>query len=329
MMRFTKYVLFASWLLFLPFIALGTPAQELRVKLKEDTARLRSQVNNVQEILQDRINALQDSLRAIRGTDGFSDTNDEVGLGAQTLFSASNKNERLIIKFKNPTAKAQALKRFNLHQREEIFDPVTVTVDVPKRTSKEVLQQALAASAEVEYAEPDFEMHAFMIPNDPYYNPYQWNFDHINAPAAWDKSKGKGVVVAVVDTGVAYEKYRFKYIQCSDFAGTSFVQGYDYVSKDSHPNDENGHGTHIAGIIAETTNNFSGAAGLAFEASIMPVRVLDAFGSGYTSWVANGIKYAADNGAKIINLSLGGSASKTLEDAVKYAQGKGAIVVAA
>jgi len=188
--------------------------------------------------------------------------------------------------------------------------------------------------ADVEYAEPNYIAYALMTPNDPHYK-YQWHLDNpvyggIQMEKAWDISTGSSsVVVAIVDTGIAYENYG-KYCQAPDLANTCFVQGYDFVNNDSHPNDDNNHGTHVAGTVAQSTNNNLGVAGIAFKTCLMPVKVLDKKGSGSYANVANGIRYAADHGAKVINLSLGGgSSSDTLKEAVKYAYEKGVTVIAA
>ena len=180
-----------------------------------------------------------------------------------------------------------------------------------------------------------------MVPNDPYYN-YQWHLDNsvyggVQAVQAWDVSTGAGVTVAVVDTGIAYENYtegrwwyRTRYYQAPDLADTCFVAGYDFINNDSHANDDNSHGTHVAGTVAQSTNNGTGVAGLAFDSCLMPVKVLDKNGSGSYAQVADGIYWAVDHGADIINLSLGGSSpAQVLEDAVAYAYNHGVTVVAA
>ncbi|AKJ03081.1 serine protease [Archangium gephyra] len=165
-------------------------------------------------------------------------------------------------------------------------------------------------------------------PNDPDY-PKQWNLRMIHMPSAWKESRGKGVVVAVLDTGIAYEDHDdFK--QVPDLKGAKFKKGYDFVNDDEHANDDHGHGTHVAGTIAQATNNGQGVAGVAFEATLMPVKVLNHFGSGTSADIAEAIRFAADNGANVINMSLGGGGySKVMADAVEYARKKGVTVVAA
>ncbi|MGC4042963.1 MAG: S8 family peptidase [Armatimonas sp.] len=165
-------------------------------------------------------------------------------------------------------------------------------------------------------------------PNDPRYDE-QWNFKMINAEEAWKRTRGKGVVVAVIDTGVSGPDYK-KGKGCRDFKDTKFVAGYDFVNKDDQPYDDHAHGTHVAGTIAESTNNNEGVAGLAFEASIMPLKVLSASGSGSAADIADAIRWAADHGANVINMSLGSSSpSKVMENACNYAAKKGVVIVCA
>jgi serine protease len=162
----------------------------------------------------------------------------------------------------------------------------------------------------------------------------QWGLDRIGAESAWATSTGTGALVAVVDTGVD--------LGHPDLAGHIVDRGADFVdAKDTDgAQDENGHGTHVAGIIAAVTGNGIGVAGVAPDARILPVRVLDADGSGSTDQIGAGVRYAADRGADVINLSLGvlspvGPAAKLLGDldpvydAFAYASSKGAVVVVA
>ncbi|MCH8292918.1 tandem-95 repeat protein [Candidatus Poribacteria bacterium] len=194
--------------------------------------------------------------------------------------------------------------------------------------------RAYKGETNVEYAEPNYIATAHLTPNDPIY-PAQWNLNNsvyggIQMERGWDIQTGiPGVIVAVIDTGVAYENYGM-YYQAPDLANTTFVPGYDFVENDTHPNDDNSHGTHVAGTLAQSTTNGVGTVGVAFNTAIMPVKVLNNNGTGTYADIANGIIWATDNGAQVINLSLGGSsASTTLADAVAYAYNAGVTVIAA
>ncbi|MFB2882142.1 S8 family peptidase [Floridanema aerugineum] len=172
-----------------------------------------------------------------------------------------------------------------------------------------------------------------------------WGLDAIKAPEVWQKGyTGQGIVVAVIDTGVDYfhpDLDNNIWVNVDEIAGNGIdddrngyiddIRGWDFVFDDNLPIDLDGHGTHVAGIIAAENNDF-GATGVAFNAKIMPVNVFDTVlnGGAFDEDIAAGIRYAADNGANIINLSLGGSSSfpKTAE-AIKYAVEKGVVVVSA
>lgn len=165
-------------------------------------------------------------------------------------------------------------------------------------------------------------------PNDPRYAE-QWNFQMVGAEAAWKRSRGTGVVVAVIDTGVSGTSSG-KGQACRDFGSTTFTAGYDFVNRDTDPYDDHGHGTHVAGTIAEATNNSEGVAGLAYGATIMPLKVLSASGSGTSADIADAIRWAADKGANVINMSLGSPfPDAVIRSACTYASKKGVVIVAA
>jgi serine protease len=200
-------------------------------------------------------------------------------------------------------------------------------VDVPRERLAELVR-AVAGDPRVSHAEENTLYTASYVPDDPRYGE-QWNLPMIGAPAAWDHARGKGVIVAVIDTGIAYKDGpRFKAVE--DLAGADFVEGYDFVNDRVEALDDHGHGTHVAGTIAQRTGNGRGVAGVAFEATLMPLKVLSAQGSGTAADIADAIYFAADEGARVINMSLGGGgASAVMGDAVAYARKKGVVVVCA
>jgi thermitase len=170
-------------------------------------------------------------------------------------------------------------------------------------------------------AAPDPIAYADAItPNDPGY-PAEWGVVKTRVNQAWSATRGSSrVVIAVVDTGVT---------ATADLAGR-VLPGHDFVNGDDDARDDNGHGTMAAEVIAATGNNRTGIAGICGACRILPVKVLGADGSGSYSNIAEGIRYAADRGATVINLSLGGSDdSQLLRDAVAYAAGKGSLVIGA
>jgi serine protease len=166
------------------------------------------------------------------------------------------------------------------------------------------------------------------FPNDPLYAK-QWHLKQIGMPKAWKLAQGNGVIVAVLDTGVGYENWG-KFHKLPDLEGLTFVDPYDFVGNTSHADDDHGHGSHVTGTIAQATNNGIGVAGIALDVKIMPLKVLSGSGSGSVAGIADAIRYAADHGAKVINMSLGGAfPSRVLKKAVQYAHDKGVVVVCA
>jgi serine protease len=209
---------------------------------------------------------------------------------------------------------------------------------------RDAILAQLSARPEVEIAEPDAQLSlspAEVVeapavapthegyPNDPQYK-FQWHLDQIGMPKAWKLADGNGVIVAVLDTGVAYEDRNKTFHALPDLKGITFVDPYDFVANTKHANDDHGHGSHVTGTIAQVTHNGIGVAGVARNVRIMPLKVLSASGSGSVAGIASAIRYAADHGAKVINMSLGGAfPSAVLKKAVAYAHGKGVTVVCA
>lgn len=243
---------------------------------------------------------------------------------AATASAAPAEPVQLLFKPKNgQTAALDALLRSRGAETVGSIPQLDVHILRVPAVAADLLLNALKNHNDVEYAEPDFVAKAIGTSNDPYFtNGSQWHLPKIQAPTAWDTTTGSAAItVAVIDTGVAASH--------PDLAG-KILSGYDFVANDSDPTDENGHGTAVSGTISPNTNNGTGVAGVSWATPILPVRVLDASGSGTYSAISNGITYAADRGARILNLSLGGtSSSTTLQSAVNYAWNKGCVVIAA
>jgi hypothetical protein len=180
---------------------------------------------------------------------------------------------------------------------------------------------ALLADPGVRYVQLDGRAHAAGAPNDEYW-PQEWSPVTTHAPQAWDLTIGSpSVVVAVVDTGVDASQ--------PDLQGR-ILPGYDFVNNDADATDDQGHGTAVAGVVAAAGNNGIGVAGYCWQCRILPVKVLGNDGSGFNSWVAAGILWAVDHGAKVVNTSLGSSSDDlTVAAAAQYAAQHGVLLVAA
>lgn len=199
--------------------------------------------------------------------------------------------------------------KFLVLQKEDALES---TVNIVEQLSRET---------GVRFAEQNAYAYQSMIPNDPYYS-YQWHMPRIGVEDAWDDSTGSGAVVAINDTGVRQD--------LADLANTNFMAGYDFINNDNDPTDDEGHGSHVCGTVAQSTNNNTGCVGVAFNCTIMPVKVLNSSGSGTYDQIADGIYYAVDHGADIINMSLSGPSDLTvLRNAINYAWTNGVVIVCA
>lgn len=250
------------------------------------------------------------------------------GIVMPAIGSLNNEdNDRIIISMDSSDAKPVLLDVIKNHKGvvlKEIPAINAIVVSVPKN-----LRATLASDATVikhaRYIEDDViisippmnitivpENSIAMVPNDPLY-PEQWGMRMIQANYSWDVTTGnKNMIVAVIDTGVDYTH--------EDLGAVNASIGWDFVNDDPNAKDDNGHGTHVAGIVAATINNNEGVVGAAPGITVMPVKVLNDRGSGYISDIASGITYASDHGAKILSMSFGSwFPSRIMEDATKYA----------
>ncbi|MEU4693307.1 S8 family serine peptidase [Actinoplanes sp. NPDC023714] len=243
------------------------------------------------------------------------------------------KQVRLVVGLKagvDPDASLSTLSGFGIKNlsggsalRSALAEVQAKPLEVPASQKASVIT-ALRKDPNVAYVEVDPTAKSFAVtPNDPIYSGgHQPELGQIKVPGAWNTTTGAAIKVAVVDTGVS---------SVGDLSG-KVLKGYDFVNKDSNASDDGDfpHGTVVASLIAAKTNNGSGMAGVCAQCQILPVKVLDSEGSGSYADVAAGVIYAAKQGAKIINLSLGGpDSSSTLQNAIAYANGRGALVVAA
>jgi serine protease len=239
-------------------------------------------------------------------------------------------------------------------------EPEVVAIDPD--ANPEDMAERFAARGDVEFAQPDYRARLLFRPNDPLFSS-QWNLSALRMEQAWDIQRGatSSIVVAVLDTGMAYDTASYQYngfavqvgsrrypalgrvvipfAAAPELAGPNrFVAPRDFIWNDDAPVDLDGHGTHVAGTVGQLTNNNVGVAGMAFNVRLMPVKVIagdwdfvfDSPNEGTSAIVAQGIRYAADNGAQVINMSIGfegGGSQPALESALNYAVGKNVFVV--
>jgi hypothetical protein len=253
----------------------------------------------------------------------------QVVVGLLLAFTACAENAnfvpgRILVKPRLQLSDVELENRLSAHgaSQRHAFPRSRIRVITLPEEKTEAALAALRRDPDIEFAERDYIAHASLAVNDPYVVAgTEWHLAKIAADQAWDFTTGaSNVVVAVLDSGVNAAH--------PDLAGR-LLQGYDFVSNDSNPADDFGHGTAVTGTIVAAGNNGLGVAGVAFGCEVLPVKVMDASGSATHSCIAQGIEYAVQQGARVINLSLGGDfTSSTLQDAIDYAWSNNVVVVA-
>ena len=222
----------------------------------------------------------------------------------------------------------------------ESFPDGPSVVEIPSGVDPTAAEASLAADPSVLYAEPDATIHAAGIPNDPYFSS-EWGMSNANnvdidAPEAWSVSTGNSaIIVAVLDTGVDLSNPDLtSRLWTNPTAGTdgysSDLHGWNFVSNTGNVNDNNGHGSHVTGILAAAGNNGYGIAGVDWNAQIMPLKILGSDGGGSTQDAISAIYFAVAHGTRVINASWGGSqSSQAMLDAINYAGSNGVVFVTA
>ena len=241
------------------------------------------------------------------------------------LANAAYVPDRIVVKFKEGLGSTHVAQLHASQGTTAVAEIPQIGVQILSVPAGEVEAKIAAYKADprVEFAEPDYIAQVAYEPNDPYYgNDTQWGPQKIFASQAWGLSTGDpNVIIAVVDSGADPNH--------PDLTG-KLVTGYNFLNDSTDTTDDYGHGTHVAGIAAAATDNGVGIAGVAFNSRIMPLKVYDKYTSPWYSRIANAIIYAADHGARVINLSLGNYPfSSYLQSAADYAWDAGCVIVGA
>ncbi|MBW6431708.1 S8 family serine peptidase, partial [Patescibacteria group bacterium] len=245
--------------------------------------------------------------------------------GPELTIAGEYAPDRILVRFKPGTRgekQREVANRNGLEQIDEIPQIEAKVLKINDKGNVAAKIKALSKNPNIIYVEPDYIVKAELVPNDPIYPNQESYMRAISAPVGWDLSNGnKSVVIANLDTGVMSTH--------KDFTGR-FVAGFNAFTKDSITEDDHGHGTVTTGVSSATGNNSLFVTGIDWGSRIMPVKVLSSNGSGTSSSLSQGLTWAADSGAHIANMSLGGTtASNTIENSMNYAYSKGMILVAA
>lgn len=334
----------------LEFIKNGFYSKIIEINLNKNTdlgkIQLNSKLSNPQELygnatIKGYINLNNSHIKAVNA---FSLNRNNIKREKPILggyeFTKKNINNEIIIHFNKQFKKEfidnEKMKKYNFSNAVETPDGKLVRLKVPSHENLEKLMEYFRKQSNVEFVEQNYKVFAQANPNDIYYE-NQWNLSVVNLEAAWDQKRfSKSIKVAVLDSGLIpnHTDLEPNVLKGVNFIGSEFNENpayYNIVNNDiSDKNSESSHGTHVAGIIGAVTNNNNGVAAVSWGVNILPVKVLDENLEGSYFDIAQGIYYAVDQGADIINLSLGGSNSTHyLKNAIRYAFDKGVVIVAA
>ena len=251
-------------------------------------------------------------------------------------------SNEVLVKFKPSLSENEVMSLIETYQSLKIKKIPKLNVyqiQIPEHYSVEEMVNAFDRNPDVEYAEPNFIAHITATPNDTLFqeqyalhntgqsigapgSPSGTDRADIKAPEGWEETKGtNSTLIAILDTGID--------LLHPDLQSKVLSGGRDFANDDFDASDDHWHGTHVAGIAAAETNNTEGIAGVAWNCKLLPVKVLDENGDGYYSWIADGIRWAADEGADVINMSFGGpSEAGILAEALNYAKAAGVVLVA-
>ena len=255
--------------------------------------------------------------------------------------------DRVLVKFK-PTLSSQTIdttiSAYQTKKVKRIPGLDIFMLEIPSHTTVEETVHAMRLNPDVAHVSPDYVISITAVPK-PTDNFFVWQYylfnegqeigfpgpqgknrADIRALEAWEETRGnEDVVIAVIDTGIDFDH--------PDLMDKAISRGYDFVNDDNEAADDHGHGTFVSGLAAAKTNNKEGIAGVSWDSKILPLKAVDSDGSGYVSWLVEAIRYAADNGAGVISMSLGfslepGEEVPSLEEALVYANANGVVCVA-
>ena len=251
-------------------------------------------------------------------------------------------SNEVLVKFSSSLSENDVENLIEVYQSQKIkkIEKLNVyQIQIPENYSVEEMVYAFDRNPDVLYAEPNYIARITATPNDLLFreqyalhnsgqnigapgSPSGTPRADIKAPEGWEETKGTdSTIIAIIDTGID--------LLHPDLQNKVVSGGRDFVNDDFDATDDNWHGTHVAGIVAAETNNDEGIAGVAWNCRLLPVKVLDDEGTGFYSWIADGIRWAADEGADVINMSFGGpSEAGILQEALNYAKAAGVVLVA-